>query len=45
MPAVDSEQLETTIHSLWKDVSGCEDSDQVPDLKVETLIIDFGSVG
>ena len=44
IPLVDMDELEGFVHGLWQDVTNFEDSEEVPRLKVDTPMVDFGCV-
>lgn len=44
MPTIDSDELNGLIHSLWRDVTNFEDSEEVPRLQLGAQGLDFGNI-
>ncbi|KAI0074264.1 DNase I-like protein [Panus rudis PR-1116 ss-1] len=44
IPLVDSEKLDAFVRSLWRDVGGFENSEEVPKIKVHSSVLDFGKI-
>lgn len=44
MSTIDSDELNGLIHSLWRDVTNFEDSEEVPRLQLGAQGLDFGNV-